>query len=149
MYITLRNYFLAGNPAAPLDQLWKLAVDADESVRRRVAENPAAGEHLLRLLYIDQSADVRIAVAENPSCPQDLIQHLVNDKNDDVRFAIAENPNVALEVLAALSEAENPFVSERAKRTISRIEPPDREPADSPAALLSIIRDCIAPTNSG
>jgi hypothetical protein len=121
--LVTERYLKAGHPETRQEELWMLAVDEIDNVRRRVAENPNCPVEILEALAIDDFIDVRIAVAEHPKASIDLLQRLCADENADVRYAMAENPNISEDVLAVLVEDDNPYVSHRAKRTMKVIKP--------------------------
>jgi hypothetical protein len=57
------------------------------------------------------------------SVSNEVIWLLIEDTNPDVRFALAENYNIDEDMLAALTRDENPYVSHRAQKTLSRLHP--------------------------
>jgi hypothetical protein len=49
------------------------------------------------------------------------LNKLAFDENPDVRYEIAEDANTPFELLRMMTEDENPYVAERAKRTLKRL----------------------------
>ena len=117
------KYLKAGHPETSIEELWMLAVDNIDNVRRRVAENSRTPLELLTVLSTDDIPEVRIAVAENPRTPIDLLAVLAVDEHADVRYSLAENPNLPIGILELLSEDDNPYVNHRAKRTLRILSP--------------------------
>ncbi|MBZ0188199.1 MAG: hypothetical protein K8F91_18260 [Candidatus Obscuribacterales bacterium] len=118
-----KEYIRAGSKDVPLKELRKLAVHQDYRVRCRVAEHPRVPVLLLLQLACDQDAEVRIAVSEHAKLPQAALFELIVDDCADVRYAIAENHNLSVAVLSELADDENPFVSQRARRSLNRSTP--------------------------
>ncbi|HEY9678833.1 MAG TPA: hypothetical protein V6C76_12555 [Drouetiella sp.] len=65
-----------------------------------------------------------MTVAEEATESDDVLWLLVQDPNPDVRFCLAENYDINPEILRALSEDENPYVANRAQKTIMRMRSP-------------------------
>lgn len=86
-----------------------------------VAADCTTPAHVLDELVQSEDPEVRIALADNPNTPIDMLLLLTHDESADVRYSLAENHNVPLEVLRELLEDDNPYVADRARRTISRI----------------------------
>jgi len=118
-----KKYITAGHPETTIEQLWELAADEVDNVRRRVAENPSSPVELLHTLARDENPEVRMAVAENPNTPGVLLSQLAADEHADVRYSLAENPNLPEEILQKLAEDTNPYVSHRAQRTLRILNP--------------------------
>lgn len=112
---------LASNPQTPADMLDYLCLVSPLKVIIRIAENPGASRDTLSRLAFHSDSEVRSAVADNPSTPESCFKRLMNDESVDVRFRIAENPSAPLASLYALIKDDNPYVSNRAKQTLSRI----------------------------
>ena len=119
------RYIRAGCPTTTVEELWSLASDDVDNVRRRVAENPRCPQELLTELAIDENPDVRIAVAENPNTIELVKEQLARDESVDVRYSLAENPNLPISILDLLAEDENAYVAHRARRTIRLLQPAD------------------------
>lgn len=115
------DYFKAGRSDTSVEALYILACDETLKVRARVAENQATPELLLQDLSRDEDEEVRIAVGRNPKTPLRVILRLAFDQHDDVRYSIAENASTHLLILLCLANDENPYVSDRALRTMRRI----------------------------
>ncbi|HEY9772787.1 MAG TPA: HEAT repeat domain-containing protein [Planktothrix sp.] len=88
----------------------------------RAAESKDTPARLLEQLALNEDVEVRIAVADNPNTPTDLVSALARDDSADVRYAIAENHNLSKDVLALLREDDNPYVADRARRTLERLD---------------------------
>ena len=112
---------VAGNPNTPVSVLMRLAEDACELVRRRVAENPRTPLEKLKELARDNSVEVRLSVAENPNTPGEILSMLGCDLSLDVRYGVAENPHMPEDILVELTRDDNPYVRERAVRTLERL----------------------------
>ena len=52
---------------------------------------------------------------------------LANDEDADVRYALAENHNISRAVLNKLEGDSNPYVADRATKTLQRISANDLE----------------------
>ena len=92
----------------------RLLVRLAESVRtERTIEELARHEH----------PEVRIAVTENLHTPDRIMLSLAADSHLDVRYAVADNPRSPVEALLLLEENENPYVADRARRTIANLKP--------------------------
>lgn len=115
-------YRLAGSEQTPRKVLVALAGSEWAHVRRRVAENPQVPITILAMLASDRDSEVRIAVSDNPASPAGLVLVLAADANADVRYAIAENAHTPLPILRLLVEDDNPYVSNRAAVTLSRLD---------------------------
>ena len=114
----LIKYVLAGSGKGHERSLRRLARSKEETIRRRVAENSLCPKDLLDELARDESSDVRIAAGLNRSADKRIYGELCNDPSPDVRFMLASTsymPNLLLRILA---NDENPYVQERANRTI-------------------------------
>jgi hypothetical protein len=117
------TYVIAGDANTPIELLSYFMVHYDSAIRARVAGNPSLSRGQLFDLANDDVAEVRIAVAENPATPASFIELLAEDESVDVRFAIAENHNTPSYILSMLVRDENPYVADRALRTLERIWP--------------------------
>lgn len=60
-------------------------------------------------------------IGDHPDTPLKLLIVLAEDGNADLRFALAENHNIHSNVLCVLAEDANPFVADRAQRTLARL----------------------------
>jgi len=108
----------AGNPISAPDKLRKLHQSGHYEIRLRLAENEASPPDLLRKLSKDSDPEVRASVANNPSTTHNTLKSLSIDTHDDVRFSMASNPHVPLGILRNFSQDHNPYVSDRAQKTI-------------------------------
>lgn len=113
-----RLYICAGNDQTPVDVLAQLAYDRSIPVRRRVAENPRTPIAILEKLAADPDKDVRIAVSENGSTPAGLLLRIACTDCSDVRYAIAENSHTPRQILCMLMRDENPYIADRAGKTM-------------------------------
>jgi hypothetical protein len=89
---------------------------------KRVAEHPAAPAHVMAKLADHTHYEVRAALACNHALTIDLQWQLAQDEHPDVRFALAEAYDADPIVLAVLSEDENPYVADRARTTLQRMQ---------------------------
>ncbi|HEY9792465.1 MAG TPA: HEAT repeat domain-containing protein [Candidatus Obscuribacterales bacterium] len=115
----IENYLRAGDPEVSEQQLALLANSENSRIRMRVAENPRATRRILEKLAVDTDPDVRLAVATNRSSPRYLIEQLALDKDATIRHGIAEDPLTPLTLLQQLCHDGNPYVSCRAKKTLT------------------------------
>jgi hypothetical protein len=90
---------------------------------RRIERNVRTPHFLLRRLAASASAELRTAVGEHKNAPNEVLQKLASDESDDVRFSLAENHNLDKQILELLSVDANPYVAQRASRTLSRAYP--------------------------
>jgi hypothetical protein len=128
---------IAGNPLTPpnvLDYLAKRSMRFP-TLLERIADNPNTSKRTLRQLACHPAASVRAAVAENVTAPAEALEILVTDDDIDVRYRLAENPNVQMAILESLTEDSNPYVAERARRTINRLTAQAVVTAKFPEAL--------------
>lgn len=115
------DYLQAGRASTPAALLQKLAHSACTRVRARVAENQSTPRHLLDDLSKDTSTDVRIGLTYNPTTPTAILWELANDDDLDVRYSLAENANTLPIILIWLSGDENPYVAQRAYKTVEAL----------------------------
>ena len=115
------KFAMAVNPNTPAKVLADLAETAPDSVLERIAENPRASAETLSRLATHCCAAVRVAVAENTNTVLDVLLTLVQDESVDVRYSIAENHSMPFGILESLVDDENPYVSMRARKTLSRL----------------------------
>lgn len=112
---------IASNPETPPAVLAYLADANSTDVLERIAENPnTSAETLWRLAYNAESR-VRAALASNDNTPFDVLEMLSQDESTDVRWAVAENPRMPVHILNSLLMDSNPYVSDRAGKTLSRM----------------------------
>ncbi len=112
------THLQAGNPLSAADNLRKLLETGDLETRLRLAENEASPPDVLRTLSNDKDPEVRAGIANNPSTTHNTLKCLATDTHDDVRFSMASNPHLPLAILQGFSEDHNPYVSDRAHKTI-------------------------------
>lgn len=123
------------------------AMDASALKRRQmlIAESPNATPEILAELAMSGFSDVREAVTDHLLCPVSIQLMLAEDECLDVRYALAENHNMPFVVLEKLSNDDNPYVSNRAERTMRRVlfnnvvcmEVPDADGEDSNPATAT------------
>lgn len=89
-------------------------------LQERIAEHPGTPAEILEDLAGSIYSDVRAAIADNPNAPECLLQKLAFDQCVDVRFRLAENCNLSTQLLELLSQDENPFVANRAQRSLTQ-----------------------------
>lgn len=111
---------LASCPETPPALLELLCLVGSPGTIERVAEHSNASPGLLNMLSDHTSCEVRIAVAEHQSTPIKAVWKLAEDNCLDIPYRLAENPFTPYEVLEWLTECDNPFVQDRALRTIKR-----------------------------
>jgi len=88
---------------------------------KEVAAHQATSTYVLSELASHADVEVRIAVADQRNTPTETVMILAQDDSVDLRYAIAENHNIGADVLRILTEDDNPFVAQRAKKTLNRI----------------------------
>jgi len=120
--ITGTRNFLFGNPHISATLLDELSHATDARVRARVAEHENTSLSTLFRLVQDENAEVRQSIAFNPKRTTTLLQQLAQDSSADVRYLIAEDALVPPAVLRLLSNDENPYVAQRALKTLSRLQ---------------------------
>jgi hypothetical protein len=97
---------------------------AGESTTDRVmqaAENPATLPDILSLLADSCNLEVRMAVADNKNTLLETMMMLAQDESADLRYQLAESHNIHYSVLKVLAKDSNPFVADRAQRTLARL----------------------------
>lgn len=113
------RYTAAGAPHTNADVLSQLSHDADEQVRRRVAENPNTPASALSTLASDDFDEVRLGVARNKKTPYRVLEEMAHDPNPEVRLAIASNSQMPDVVLACLMLDSDRLVSQRAGKSLN------------------------------
>jgi hypothetical protein len=119
--MTLAKMRLASHPEAKAESLKKLSTHECESLVARVAENPNTPMEVLEELARHPCPYVRAALCENENTPARILTMLADDEHVDVRYSLAENHNTPQAVLTRLAHDENPYVADRAQRTILRV----------------------------
>jgi hypothetical protein len=66
-------------------------------------------------------------VSDHRNTGLDVMLELAVDVNADVRLAVAENHNISRDVLILLLDDENPYVADRARKTLARISIQDTD----------------------
>jgi hypothetical protein len=112
---------LASNPSSPDELLDYLTEIGSTEITIRVAENSACGARTLERLSGHPCSSVRRAVAENRNTKEACLLKLAHDPDADIRFCMAENPHLPLSVLNLLMQDENPYVSQRTRKTVARL----------------------------
>lgn len=112
---------IAANPDTPESILMLLITYSTAEIIERIAENPKAGPGIVRTLASHPLPRIRSAVCDHKSLKAEIIWRLAMDSEADVRYAVAENANVPHSVLKMLSEDENPYVANRAARTLAKL----------------------------
>lgn len=115
-----KDYIAAGCPDSSEEDLRQLSKSEVAAIRRRVAENPRVPSEVLKKLAADNDYHVRIAVGLNRSCELSIITDLIYDENPDVRFWLASTSYLPERLIFELTEDPNPFVADRARRTLLR-----------------------------
>ena len=85
-------------------------------------------QQALRRLAKNSDPQLRIDVADHRKTTEETLMILASDENADVRFALAENHNISQRVLNKLKNDSNPYVADRAQRTIARLNIDDSTP---------------------
>jgi len=87
-----------------------------------IASHAATSVSVLHRLSKHKDVKVRIAVADNENTSTDTSMQLAHDDNADLRYALADNHHINRGTLDFLAMDENPFVADRARRTILRLK---------------------------
>lgn len=90
---------------------------------QKIERNALTSRALLRRLACSPNVEVRIAVCDHVNSSLQILQKLASDENTDVRFALAENHNLDREILETLTNDANPYVAQRALKTLLRAYP--------------------------
>ena len=86
-----------------------------------MASDPSALASDLHRLAQHTDLDVRMAVADNRNTHVMTAMRLAQDNNLDLRYALAENHQINSDVLALLAKDDNPFIADRAQKTLLRL----------------------------
>jgi hypothetical protein len=86
------------------------------------ASNASTTAAVLDRLSTHQNLQVRMAVADNENTSLLTSMHLAKDANADLRYALAENHHVHRRTLDFLTKDINPFVADRAQKTLLRLK---------------------------
>lgn len=145
-------YLFAGKPTISTSDLARLSTCRSAAVRRRIAEHPRCPLELLTRLSVDEDIDVRAAVALHPRTPPSLAARLCADDSVDLRYEMASMPQLPFVLLDKLAHDDNPYVSERAEKTIKMIDYEKQSAAverariiekpEKESALVRVLKDC-------
>lgn len=91
-----------------------------------LAVSPHLPDSLLEAFSKHPEPAVRLMLTCNTAVSSGLkpaiLQVLLADTNPDIRYSLAENYNLPRETLAMLLDDENPYVCNRARKTLQRLE---------------------------
>lgn len=91
-----------------------------------LAVNPHLSDALLEAFSKHPESSVRLMLTCNSAVSSGLkpviLQVLLTDLNPDVRYSLAENYDLPRESLAMLLDDENPYVCNRARKTLQRLD---------------------------
>ena len=87
-----------------------------------IASHPATSAIVLHRLSQHSNVEVRMAVADNKNTHTITSMQLAQDDNADLRYALAENHQIDSGILDILASDENPFVADRAQKTLLRLK---------------------------
>ena len=87
-----------------------------------IANHPATSAIVLHRLSQHSDVEVRMAVADHKNTHIITAMQLARDDNLDLRYAIAENHQIDSGILDILAGDENPFVADRAQKTLLRLQ---------------------------
>ncbi len=87
-----------------------------------IASNASTSASVLSHLSKHCDVRVRTAVADNENTNANTSMQLAQDDNADLRYAMAENHHIGRAVLDFLALDTNPFVANRAQKTILRLK---------------------------
>ncbi len=86
-----------------------------------IANHPATSAIVLDRLSQHDDLEVRVAVADNKNTHIDTVMQLAGDDSLDLRYALAENHQIDSGILNILARDENPYVANRAQKTLLRL----------------------------
>ena len=94
---------------------------------RKATANYIAGQAstsaaVLHNLSKHNDVKVRTSVADNENTSANTSMQLAGDANADLRYALAENHQLDSRILDILAKDENPFVADRAQKTLLRLK---------------------------
>lgn len=94
---------------------------------RKATANYIAGQAstsaaVLHNLSKHNDVKVRTSVADNENTSANTSMQLAGDANADLRYALAENHHISRGTLDFLALDTNPFVADRARKTILRLK---------------------------
>lgn len=96
--------------------------DIDMNDATFTAGHSATTAMVLHRLSQHSDVAIRMAVADNKNTHTITITQLAKDDNADLRYALAENHQIDSEILDILARDENPFVADRAQKTLLRLK---------------------------
>jgi hypothetical protein len=115
-----QRWLAVNDPETAPQDLENIIGDGCHGLVRRAAEHPKATVEILMNLAAHCDPEVRAAVVHNDKTPDELHWQLARDESDDVRYAVAESYRVGEDVLSALLEDDNPYISHRARVTLKK-----------------------------
>jgi hypothetical protein len=87
-----------------------------------IANHPATEPIVLHRLSQHKDVEVRMAVADHKNTHIITAMQLAWDENPDLRYALAENHQIDSGILDILTKDENPYVADRAQKTLLRLQ---------------------------
>ncbi len=87
-----------------------------------IASHASTSAAVLHNLSQHKDVQVRTSVADNENTSANTSMQLAGDANADLRYALAENHHIDRDTLDFLALDGNPFVADRAQRTILRLK---------------------------
>lgn len=93
-----------------------------EAKANDIASHASTSASVLNRLSKHSNVKVRMAVADNENTGINTSRLLAEDGNADLRYGMAENHHIDRSILEFLATDANPFVADRAQKTILRIE---------------------------
>jgi len=118
-----------------------LALGACPALLVRIVEHRNAPLPLLVAMVGHPDPRVRTAVADNPMAPPELLRRLCQDRDIDVRFQMAENHSLTADILNFLAQDENPYVADRARKTLDRLASPMTSSVRTASACAEVPAD--------
>jgi len=98
--------------------MWRLdQISQDSQTQHKQNET----EILNRLVAGHYDTQIRMDIGDHVNTPLAVVLKLTEDENTDVRFGLAENHNLHASALNLLAEDSNPFVAQRAQKTLARL----------------------------
>lgn len=80
-----------------------------------------APTQIIQQLATNLDPEFRMSIADNKHTTIEALNIISEDDNPDVRFALSENHNLDQSILQRLSCDSNPYVADRAQKTLLRI----------------------------
>jgi len=94
----------------------------DMNYANYIASHPDTPALILHRLSQHSDVGVRTAVADNKNTHAITTMQLAQDNDPDLRYALAENHQIDNGILDTLASDENPFVADRAQKTLLRLK---------------------------